>query len=245
MEFDVSSCRPSWRGKIQLQMNPTAVFVTEDVDLPSGIYFAPNPCAFKRVSAKKDDASALQDDAHHDTNRCVDSGRVVADGGASYKLKLDKPPYPKDVSTAEWDKDVYAVPFWWVSTSSVAEDCNMKIVYKNSANVPYMENTVPVKAWTELKLYVEKAKEKTTMEKAIKLSSISAESSNSDKGNTTKGGKGTTGTKGADTASKDKGKGKAKGANKGAKEKAPPTASTGTDQGEPVRKRLKVKRGQA
>lgn len=83
------------------------------------------------------------------------SGMVTVVNNKGATFVLDAPNRPKTNDKAEWKKDKVLSAFWWVKTSSVQSECNMKIVKAkiDSFTFQCMESSRNIKAWEKLVVF--------------------------------------------------------------------------------------------
>ena len=83
------------------------------------------------------------------------SGMTTVVGNKGALFVLDAPNRPKTNTKEEWKKDHVLSAFWWVKSSSVQSECNMKLVKCKVDNFTFqcMENSKVIKAWEKLTLF--------------------------------------------------------------------------------------------
>lgn len=96
--------------------------------------------------------------------RCICSkaipGAPVVQIGTSYCFSLTEPPRARNIKSDDWKDEVVFVPFWWVSTTSVAGDANLtpkKHVVKDAGvTFTVLVNNKAIKAHERLLIFKEK-----------------------------------------------------------------------------------------
>ena len=75
--------------------------------------------------------------------------------GRGFEFHLEAPRRPTSSDTSEWKKELVMAAYWWVKTSSVLSECNLKWskAEADGITIPTIETSKKVKAFDKLVLY--------------------------------------------------------------------------------------------